>query len=100
VTRWRVFVARVGELIRGRRLERELDEEVRLHLDLLTDQFVRQGFGRDDARVLARREFGGVLHAKELVRDRRGFSIMDAFIQDVRYAVRLLLKSRASPSWW
>ncbi len=50
---------------------------------------------RDDARAAARRQFGGLDQTKEAVRDRRGFSRLDALGRDLRYAARLLAKSRA-----
>jgi predicted permease len=95
MTSVRVWLARIGELWRGRRLDQELDEELEHHLDRLTDDFLRGGMTRDDARRFARRELGGVLHTRELVRDRRGFPMIDAFRQDVRYAVRVLLRTRS-----
>ncbi len=89
----RAFFKRLGELVRSRNVDRDLHDELDAHLDLLTDEFVRRGMSRDDARAAARRDFGGVDQRAEAVRDRRGFRVVDAMLQDVRYAVRLLVKS-------
>jgi putative ABC transport system permease protein len=94
VSRLRILLARLGEWLRPRRTE-DLDDELQSHLDYLTDEYVRRGLSRDEARVAARRQFGGVDQTKEAVRDRRGFARLDDVVRDVRYASRLLMKSRA-----
>jgi predicted permease len=71
-----------------------LDEEVRAHLDLLADEFVAKGMTREDARLAARKAFGGVDQMKERYRDQRGFPLIDELMQDVRYAMRLMLRER------
>ena len=95
MTRWRVRAARIRELFGRRRINEELDEEIQQHLDLLTDEYVRRGLARDDARAAARRQFGGVDQTKEAVRDGRGIPSIERVIRDVRHAGRLLGKSRA-----
>ncbi|HYN06655.1 MAG TPA: permease prefix domain 1-containing protein [Vicinamibacterales bacterium] len=92
MTTWEFF-ARVKELWRSRRIERELGEELETHLSLLEDEYLRRGHSRADARRAARLELGGVDQTKELVRERRGFNVIETLVHDVRYAVRLLVKS-------
>ena len=94
MSRLRILLARLAEWLRPRRPE-ELDDELQTHLDHLTDDYVRRGLSRDDARAAARRQFGNVDQTKEAVRDRRGFARVDDLLRDVRYASRLLMKSRA-----
>ena len=89
----RTLIARVREWLRRGRIERDLDDELQSHLDHLTDEHVRRGLDRDDARRAALREFGGVEQAREAVRDRRGFRPLYDVIHDLRYAVRLLIKA-------
>ncbi|MGE5833630.1 MAG: ADOP family duplicated permease, partial [Acidobacteriota bacterium] len=91
--RWRIFVARVRELFRLRRIDRELGEELETHLSLLEDEYVRRGLDRGEARRAARLDLGGLDQTKELVRDRRGFRPIETLAHDVRYAIRLLAKS-------
>jgi putative ABC transport system permease protein len=95
VTGWRIVAARLRELLVGRRVDDDLRDELRSHLDALTDDYVRRGFPVDDARALARREFGGVDQTAEAIRDRRGFRPVDTVIRDARHALRMLAKSRA-----
>ncbi len=84
---------RIKELIRGARLDGELDEEVGLHLQMMEEEFRRRGMSEAEARAAARREFGGVAHAKEAYRDQRGFPWIESFGKDIRYALRGLRRS-------
>jgi putative ABC transport system permease protein len=93
VIRWRVFAARLREFLSRGRVERDLTDELQAHLDFLTDEHVRRGLGRDDARRAARRDLGGLEQTRELVRDRRGFRGLETFAQDVRRGARMLAKS-------
>lgn len=93
MTRLRVFLSRVCGLFGGRRRDAELDCEIQAHLDRLVEENVQQGMSTQAARAAAQREFGGVQHTKEVYRDERGFPLVDALLQDLRYAVRTLVKS-------
>jgi putative ABC transport system permease protein len=93
MTRWRVLLARLSEIVRGRRLDDDLRAEVQHHLDSLTDEFVRRGLAPAEARAMAHREFGGVDQATEAVRDARGVRWLEVLWRDTRHAVRLLRKS-------
>jgi predicted permease len=84
---------RIGELVRRRRLERELDDEVGLHLSLLEEEFRAKGMSAGEARAAAQREFGGVAHAKEAYRQERGMPRLENFVKDVRYALRGLRRN-------
>jgi len=74
-------------------VERELDEELRYHLERLVDDHVAAGLPRSEARYQALREMGGIDQRKEECRDARGLALVDGFRQDVRYALRALRKS-------
>jgi putative ABC transport system permease protein len=82
-------------LFRKRRLDRELDEELRFHLDAQIEQNLRQGMTPPQARDEARRSFGGVEQAKEAYRDQRGIPLLETLIQDLRYSQRVLRQSPA-----
>ena len=88
------FVFRLRGLFARRRLEREADQEIEMHLDLLTSQYIRAGMSRADARRAARAKFGGVTQIKELLRDQAGFPMLESIIHDVRYAVRGLVRAK------
>jgi predicted permease len=89
-----VWISRALEVILRRRREARLDEEVQSHLNQLTDEFVLKGLSRDEAQLAARKAFGGVDQIKEHYRDRRGLPGVDAFLQDVRFAFRLMRKNK------
>jgi predicted permease len=82
------------DLLLWRRREQRLSDEIQVHLDLLTDEHIAAGMSPDDARLAARRSFGGVDQLKMLHRDQRGFRLIDELAQDVRYAVRLIARDR------
>ena len=88
----RPWLSRIGDLFLRRSRDARLDEEVRAHLDLLADEFVAKGMTREDARLAARKAFGGVDQMKEQYRDQRGLPLLDWLMQDVRFAFRLMRK--------
>jgi predicted permease len=86
-------LARLRGLFGQQRLERELDDEVRSHLEMQMDDNVRAGMNDEEARHAALRSFGGVEATKERYRDRRGISLIETTAQDIRYALRTLRKN-------
>jgi predicted permease len=87
------LASRFVAMFRKRRLEQELNEELRAHLEMLIEENVRRGMSREEARYVALREFGGVEQAKEAYRDQRGLPMFETLIQDLRYGVRMLAKN-------
>jgi predicted permease len=82
-------------LIRGRRLDDDLSQELSSYVDELTERRVRNGQNSAAARRDALLEVGGTEHVKELVREQRfGFEV-DLWLRDVRHAVRSLRRSPA-----
>jgi putative ABC transport system permease protein len=90
----RVLLARLRALFVRRRLDDALDEELRAHLAMLEDDYVRAGMSPEDARRKARLRLGGIEQTKEVVRDQRATWI-DSVWQDVRYALRTFRRSPA-----
>src|SRR5437870_3853575 len=86
---WRRLVS----VFRKQRLDRELDEELRSHLQMLVDEYLRRGMSLAEARHAALRSFGGVGQVAEAYRDQRGLPALDNFVRDVRYAGRTLARS-------
>ena len=80
-------------LLRGRRLERELNQEIETHLAMQEEEFRRQGMDAAAARAAALRQFGGVAQTKEDYRERRGVPWVEATARDLRYALRGLRHS-------
>jgi predicted permease len=87
-----IVFSRLHGLFRKRHLDEELDSELRTHLELLTQEKIRAGMSLMDARLAARREFGGVELSKELYRTQSRFTWIDNCLQDVRFAFRILTK--------
>ena len=84
---------RLRSLFRGNRVEQELDEELRYHLDHLVDDYVAAGIPLSEARYRALREMGAIEPRKEECRDARGLALVDSLRQDATYALRALRKS-------
>jgi predicted permease len=82
-------------MFRKRRLDRDLDDELRFHLDSQIEQNLRRGMSPEQARQEAQRSFGGVEQVKEAYRDRRGIPLIETLLQDLRYSRRLLRQSPA-----
>ncbi len=76
-----------------RKKDRELDEEIRSHLDLSVQDRVDRGESRAAAEAAARREFGNVGLVKEVTREMSGWMWLERVLQDLRYAARLLWRS-------
>ncbi len=93
---WRAvvaFVSRLRGLCARRRLAREAEQEIELHLDLLAARYVREGNAPAEARRLARAKFGGVAQIREELRDQAGFPMLESWVRDVRHAARGLLRN-------
>jgi putative ABC transport system permease protein len=67
----RALLSRLLEPLLGRRRERELDEEIETHLELLEAEHRRRGLSPEAARAAARRDFGQVEQVKEAHRELR-----------------------------
>jgi predicted permease len=90
---WRRMLARLRNLFAHTRAEEDLAREVESHLTLLADDFERRGMSPEDARLAARRAYGGVEQAKQAHRDERSLLWVEQTLQDLRYGLRTLSKS-------
>jgi predicted permease len=86
-------LAKFANLFRGQRAEDEMAREIAAHLALIEEDYQRRGMTPEEARVAARRAYGGVEQSKELHRDERSFLWLEQAWQDVRHAYRSLSKS-------
>jgi len=93
MSRTRRILSKVRDLFRNNRVEEELEREVASHLTLLADDFERRGMSPEEARLAAKRAYGGVEQAKQAHRDERSLVWIEQTAQDLRYAVRMLAKS-------
>lgn len=83
---------RLRALFRKAEMERELDDELRFHLEKEIEQNLARGMDREEARWAALRSFGGVEQVKEESRDVRGVRLVEQFLQDMRYSLRVLIR--------
>jgi predicted permease len=88
-----VLLHRLLGIFLKRKLDHELDEEIQSHLEMQIEDNVRRGMSLEEARYAARRSFGGVDQIKEVYRDRRGIPVVETTLQDLRFAIRVLLRS-------
>ena len=91
----RVIRARVVGLFRKEELEQEIDEELRFHVAMRTEENIARGMSPPDAARAAQRQLGNVDLIKDACRDVNGGGAFDSFWQDVRFACRMLRKDRA-----
>ncbi len=80
-------------LLTSRRVELDLDEEIRSHLDMLTDENIQAGMSLTDAQRAARIEFGGIEQVKEQVLEAHLGQWLQSVLADCRYALRQLRKN-------
>src|SRR5262252_13969 len=83
----------VRRLIHRRRAERELDDEIRTHLEMEAEQNIADGMAPEEARLAARRSFGSLALSKEDSRAMWGLGSLEILWQDLRYGLRMLLKN-------
>ena len=72
------------------RIEQELDEELRYHLDRQIDEGLKRGLTPEEARYAAMRSMGAITQNKEACRDTRGVNLVDDLSRDIQYTARSL----------
>src|SRR5205814_9485144 len=84
---------RLRSLFRWAQADRELDDELRDHLERKTEEYVAQGMTQEEAHRRARLDLGGIEQTKEKCRDARRVNWIQDLSQDLRYGLRILRKS-------
>jgi len=87
---------RLRSLFRRERIERELEDEMRFHLDQQIDSYVRQGLTREQAARRATIEFGHISAVREEHHDARGIAPVTHLVRDLRHALR---QARRAPAF-
>jgi len=93
MTRLRTLISRIKGLFAGEKQDRELNEELRAHLEMLVEEKRRQGMTEEQARYAAGLYFGGIAQTEEAYREVRSLQFIETFLQDLRYAVRMLRRA-------
>lgn len=88
------MMAAVRNLFHKRQVESDLDAEIRAYVDAVTEERIAAGMSPEAARRTALAEFGGTEPVKQAVRDSRAGTGIEMIWQDVRFALRILRKSR------
>ncbi len=91
----RITKRRLGSLLNRSNADADLQREIEIHIQQLTNEAMAEGMPEDEARAAALREFGPVEQIKETCRDTRRVSWIQDIVQDLRYGVRLLRQSPA-----
>ncbi len=91
----RRVVQRLMALMRKRRLDRELEDEILAHLELAQRDALARGLAPEDARRAARRSFGGIEQVKEEHRDSRSFRSIENRLRDLRYGLSSVRRAPA-----
>src|SRR2546429_7693832 len=96
IDHWRYTVPpRLNSIFRGRRVEHELAEELRFHLEYKIEEGIARGLSPYEARLAALRAMDGLDQRKEQMRDARRIHWLTDFVDDTRYAIRSLLRTVA-----
>jgi putative ABC transport system permease protein len=72
--------------------DRDLEEEVRFHLEMKTEEKLSSGMAPEEAAAAARREFGNQILLQEVSREMWRFSLVETLGQDLLYGLRTMLK--------
>jgi hypothetical protein len=90
---WRGLIERVLALVRGRRLDQDLEAEVQAHLEMAEKEAREAGLSAEEARRAALRNFGGIEHMKQEHRDQRSVRWIETGVRDLRLANRTLRRA-------
>src|ERR1041384_5120839 len=89
--RWlNILLARLRSLLGRDAVMQDIDEELRLHLELETQTNIERGMSVEAARQAARRSFGNVGYIKDVAYEIRGGGLMETVVQDVQFGLRML----------
>jgi macrolide transport system ATP-binding/permease protein len=84
---------RIAALFSRRRLERDFDQELRAHVEMAVERNLRRGMSAEESRRAALADLGGIEQTKEIYRDQRGVPMVENFVQDLRFGLRMLRRS-------
>jgi macrolide transport system ATP-binding/permease protein len=87
-----IIRARLRALFRRERVLRDIEEEVRVHVEMETETNIKRGMPPDEARAAARKSFGNLGRSTERGYEIRGGGWLETFWQDLRYGARMLFK--------
>jgi predicted permease len=83
----------IATLLHRREINAEMEEELRLHIQLRADDLERSGMNRGEAERRARIEFGGYEKFRQQSHEALGSNFIETFAQDLRFSLRVLRKT-------
>jgi predicted permease len=89
----RSLVSQTRVWLSPRQVDQDFAQELEVHFDLLTEESVRRGMSPEEAKRAARIRLGGPTQLKETNRELQGLPAIETFLQDTRYAFRMLRKN-------
>jgi predicted permease len=89
----RILLSRCAALFRRHRLDEDLDDELRSHIELAVEENRARGMNEQEARTAALRAFGGLTQTKEIYRVQRGLPFLEQMGRDLRFGYRQLRRS-------
>src|SRR5262250_1769649 len=87
------LMSRLRALFRRESVLRDIEEELRVHVEIETETNIRRGMPPDEARAAALKSFGNLGRNTELGYDVRGGGWIETLWQDLRYGARMLMKN-------
>jgi predicted permease len=88
------WLSRFVSVIRSDRLNHDLDDEMRFHLDARTEEYTRAGLSTEEARAQARRQFGSPALLRDASRDIKLLPRLESILRDVSFATRLWRRNK------
>jgi predicted permease len=88
-----VFWLRLAGTFQKEKLERNFADELEGHIQMHTEENIRNGMSATEAHRNALIKLGGIEQTKEIYHDRKSLPVLEVFIQDVRYGLRMLRKN-------
>jgi putative ABC transport system permease protein len=87
-----ILIARLRALFRRESVLQDIEEELRAHIELATEENLKRGLPPDEAQAAALKSFGNQIRSTELGYDIRGGGWLEALWQDLRFGARMLFK--------
>jgi predicted permease len=88
-----ILVAQLRALFGRENVLQDIEEELRIHVEMATEENLKRGMSPDEARAVALKSFGNPGRSTERGYDVRGGGWLEDFWQDVRYGLRMLRKN-------
>ena len=93
MTMWARLRSWTAAMLGRSRMERDMDEEMRFHIEAYAAELMQRGVPQQEALRQARLEFGGMETAKEECRDAVGVSFLETLFQDMRHGIRTMQRT-------